>query len=88
MSRATEWLSMNSDMSMRTSASSVSNRNSASALQSSVLPTPGRAEEEKGAVGSIEVGKARPRPAYRVRDRAYRLLLPDHPLRERRLHVQ
>ena len=35
-----EWLSMNSDMSTRTSASSVSNRNSASALQSSVLPTP------------------------------------------------
>jgi hypothetical protein len=31
---------MNSDMSMRTIDSSVSNRNSASALQSSVLPTP------------------------------------------------
>jgi len=31
---------MNSDMSMRTSASSVSKRKAASALQSSVLPTP------------------------------------------------
>ena len=38
--RATECFSMNSDMSMRTMASSVSNRNSASALHSSVLPTP------------------------------------------------
>ncbi len=40
MRRATECLSMNSDMSIRTSASSVSNRNSASPLHSSVLPTP------------------------------------------------
>src|SRR5271155_1337613 len=40
MSRATECFSMNSDMSMRIMASSVSNMNSAKALESSVLPTP------------------------------------------------
>src|ERR1700747_1655624 len=40
MSRATECFSMYSDMSMRMSAVSSSNRNSASALVSSVLPTP------------------------------------------------
>ena len=40
MSRATECFSMYSDMSMRTSALSSSNRNAASALVSSVLPTP------------------------------------------------
>ena len=40
MRRATECFSMNSDMSMRTIASSVSNRKFASALVSSVLPTP------------------------------------------------
>ena len=40
MSLATACFSIYSDISMRTSASSVSNRNSASVLQSSVLPTP------------------------------------------------
>ena len=40
MSRATECFSMYSDMSMRTIALSSSNRNAASALVSSVLPTP------------------------------------------------
>src|SRR3977135_676053 len=40
MSRATECFSMYSDMSMRMSAASSSNRNSASALVNSVLPTP------------------------------------------------
>src|SRR5205809_105940 len=53
MSRATECFSMNSDMSMRTIDSSVSNRNSASALQSSVLPTPvgPRNRNEPGLLG-------------------------------------
>src|SRR5712671_4724225 len=40
MRRDTECFSMYSDMSMRMRWSSDSNRNSASALQSSVLPTP------------------------------------------------
>ena len=40
MRRATECFSMYSDMSMRTMAFSLSKRNSASALLSSVLPTP------------------------------------------------
>ena len=40
MSRLTECFSMYSDMSMRTMARSSSNRNSASVLASSVLPTP------------------------------------------------
>jgi hypothetical protein len=40
MSRETEKRSMYSDMSMRTMAFSLSNRNEASCLHSSVLPTP------------------------------------------------
>ncbi|MCY1361018.1 hypothetical protein D9M69_476690 [compost metagenome] len=49
---------MNSDMSMRTSASSVSKRNSASALHSSVLPTPVGPRKRNEPLGRF--GSARP----------------------------
>ncbi|MCY1362005.1 hypothetical protein D9M69_487030 [compost metagenome] len=49
---------MNSDMSMRTRASSVSKRNSASALHSSVLPTPVGPRNRKEPLGRF--GSARP----------------------------
>ena len=62
MRRDTECFSMNSDMSMRIMASSVSNRNSANALVSSVLPTPvgpRNRNEPIGRFGSLR--PARPR---------------------------
>ena len=51
MSRATECFSMNSLMSMRMRWSSLSNKNPASALHSSVLPTPVGPRNKKEPVG-------------------------------------
>ena len=55
---------MNSDMSMRTSASSVSNMNSAKALQSSVFPTPVGPKNMKDPVGRF--GSDRPARERRI----------------------
>jgi len=78
---------MNSDMSMRTMASSVSKRNSASAFESSVLPTPVGPRKRNEPFGR-SVGQARTRAADRVGDGLDRLLLPDDALRQRLLHAQ
>src|SRR5271165_6242225 len=62
MSRATECFSMYSDMSIRTIAVSSSNRNEASALVSSVLPTPvgpRNMNEPIGRFGSWRPARAR-----------------------------
>src|SRR5437867_3511537 len=62
MSRATVCFSMYSDMSRRTSAFSSSKRNSASALASSVLPTPvgpRKRNEPSGRLGSCMPARAR-----------------------------
>ena len=62
MSRATECFSMYSDMSMRSSADSSSNRYSANALVSSVLPTPvgpRNMNEPIGRWGSCRPARAR-----------------------------
>src|SRR4030042_711729 len=64
MRRETVWRSWNSDMSMRTMASSSSNMNSARALASSVLPTPvgpKKMNEPMGRLGSLRPGRARRR---------------------------
>jgi len=85
--RATECFSMNSDMSMRTIASSVSKRNSASALESSVLPTP--VARGTGTTRSAGWGR-RVRPAsggWRPR-RPHGLVLPHHALRQRLFHPE
>ncbi len=61
-SRLTVWRSMNSDMSIWTSASSLPNMNSASALVSSVLPTPvgpRKMNEPIGRLGSFRPARAR-----------------------------
>src|SRR5579872_3974304 len=78
---------MNSDMSMRTIASSVSKRNSASALQSSVLPTPVGPKNRKDPLGR-RGSEPRARPADGVRYDAQRLILSHDALGERRLHCQ
>ena len=62
MSRETVCFSMYSDMSMRTIACSVSKRNSASALASSVFPTPVGPRKRKlpsGRLGSLNPARAR-----------------------------
>ena len=72
MSRATECLSWNSLMSTRTMAFSSSNRNSASARPSSVLPTPVGPRKMKlpmGRLGSCRPARAR-RMAFATASRA------------------
>ena len=79
---------MNSLMSILMSASSLPNMNSASALASSVLPTPvgpRKMNEPMGRLGSLSPARAR-RTA--LRDRVDGLLLADDALVERVLHVQ
>ena len=61
--------------------------NSASARASSVLPTPGRAEEQEAADRAVRVGEARARAAQRVGDRLDRLVLADDALVQALLHV-
>src|SRR4026208_1573473 len=95
---------MTPDMSMRTIASVESNRNSASASHSSVLPTPvgpRNRNEPLGRPGSdrparAEGGPGRPRGARqaapgappRLRDDLDRLFLADHARMQLRLHRQ
>ncbi len=79
---------MNSLMSMRTIASCVSKRKSASALHNSVLPTPvgpRNRNEPYGRFGSERPGTGTPN---RIGHRAYRLVLPDHARMQRVFHVQ
>ena len=78
--RATECFSMNSDMSMRIIASSVSNRNSASALHSSVLPTPVGPRNRNEPFGRRGSDKPGARAADGIRDDAQRLVLAHHAL--------
>ena len=75
---------MNSLMSMRTIARSSSNRNSASALVSSVLPTPVGPRNRKLPIGRF--GSCSPARARRtaLADRRQRLLLADHALAQLR----
>ncbi len=67
---------------------SSSNRNSASALQSSVLPTPVGSQEDERADRPIAVLQAGARAANGVGDRLDRLVLVDHPLVDLGLHPQ
>ena len=76
--------SMNSLMSMRTIARSSSNRNAASALVSSVLPTPVGPEEQEAADRPVGVLQPGARAAHRVGDRLQRILLADHALAQLR----
>ncbi len=79
---------MYSDMSMRTIAVSSSNRKAASALVSSVLPTPvgpRNMNEPIGRLGSCSPARAR-RTA--VETAVHRLVLADDALGQRLLHLQ
>ena len=76
-SRETENFSMYSLMSTRISASGSSKRNLAMTRASSVLPTPGRPEEDEGADRPARVAQAGPVAADRLGDRRDRLLLAD-----------
>ena len=71
---------MYSDMSMRTIACSSSNRNAASALVSSVLPTPVGPEEHERADRPVRVLQAGARAAHGGRHRVHGLLLADDAL--------
>ena len=79
---------MNSLMSILMSASSLPNMNSASALASSVFPTPvgpRKMNEPIGRFGILEPGA---RAADGLGDDLDRLLLADDPAVERLLHVE
>ena len=71
---------MNSDMSMRVMASSVSNRNSGQRLGEFGLAHPGRPQEQKRTVGPLGIGEPGAGPPDRVGDRSQRLPLADHPV--------
>ena len=75
-------------MSMRTIARSSSNRNSASALASSVLPTPVGPRNRNDPVGPVRVGDPGPGPAHGVGHRLHRGRLPDDAGAELVLHPQ
>ena len=78
---------MYSPMSMRTIARSSSNRNSANARASSVLPTPvgpRNMNEPIGRFGSDSPARLR---RIGVRDRGDRFVLADHPLVQQLLEV-
>ncbi len=73
---------------MRIRCSSLSNRKLASALHSSVLPTPVGPRNRKEPVGPVRVGQARARAADGVGHRADRLVLADHALVQLVFHLQ
>ena len=79
---------MNSLMSMRTMASSSSNRNSASALHSSVLPTPVGPRNRNEPIGRLRVAQAGAAAADGVADGPHGLVLADHALAQPLLHLQ
>ena len=78
---------MYSDMSMRIRCSSESNRNVASALHSSVLPTPVGPRNRNDPYGRFGIRQPRARAADRVRDEAHRLVLADHALVQPLFHL-
>src|SRR3546814_5537913 len=83
--RATECFSMYSDMSRRAIACSSSKRKRASALVSSVFPTPVGPRKRKEPIGRF--GSCRPaRAPNRVGDRHDGVLLADHAGAQRILH--
>ena len=85
-SRETVCFSPNSDMSSAMSAASSSKRNSASALASSVFPTPvgpAKMNEPVRALGVLEPGAL---TTDRLRQGGDRLFLADDPLVQRLLH--
>ena len=71
---------MYSDMSMRTIARSSSNRKSASARASSVLPTPVGPRNRNEPIGRCGSRQPGARPPDRVRDRGHGVVLADDPL--------
>ena len=85
--RETVCFSWYSDMSMRTIACSSSNRNSASARASSVLPTPVGPEEEEAAERPVRILQAGAGAADRVGDRVDRFVLADDALVQPLFHV-
>ena len=68
-------------------ASSLSNMNSASALASSVLPTPVGPRKMNEPIGRRGILQAAARAADRIRQRDDRLVLADHALVQARLHL-
>jgi hypothetical protein len=78
---------MYSDMSIRTIARSSSNRNSASARASSVLPTPVGTEEEERSDRTVRVAETGAVAPDGVGDGLHRPFLSDHPLMQMRLEV-
>ena len=88
MSRATECFSMYSDMSMRTIALSSSNRKDASALVSSVLPTPVGPKNMNEPIGRF--GSCRPARARRtaVETAMHRFVLADDAAHDLLLHLE
>ena len=78
---------MYSDMSRRTMAFSSSNRNSARARASSVLPTPVGPRNKKRADRPIRIAQARAAAANRVRYSLERRLLADDTLAQPLFHV-
>ena len=78
---------MYSLMSMRTMARSSSNRNSASARASSVLPTPVGPRNRNEPMGRLRVGQAGPAAADGVGHGGDGVVLADDPLVEDVLHA-
>ena len=87
ISRETVCFSWYSDMSMRIIACSSSNRNSASARASSVLPTPVGPEEDEAAERPVRILQAGARAANRIRHRDDRVVLADDALVQPLLHL-
>ena len=79
---------MNSDISIRTIALSSSNRNSATALVSSVLPTPVGPRNRNEPNGRIFIVQTGPRPAHGIGDGFHGGALPDHALADLLFHAQ
>ena len=89
MSRATGVLLLLLDMSIRTIALSSSNRNAASALVSSVLPTPVGLRNMNEPIGMVRVlaDQRAPGPG-RGRNGMYRFVLADDPAHDLLLHFE
>ena len=85
--RDTACFSMYSDMSTRTMALSSSNMNSASALASSVLPTPVGPEEDEAADGPVGIAQARAVAADGVGNQRHRFVLTDDALVQPLFHM-
>ena len=75
-------------MSMRIMAVSSSNRKAASALVSSVLPTPVGPQEQEGADGPVGILQAGARTPHGIGDGDDRLVLADDPPAQRIFHME